>query len=290
MVESARRELRRKYVAADVGISGANFLIAENGSVCTVTNEGNAELTTELPRVHIVTAGIEKLVPTFEHTTILLRLLARSALGTEFTQYTSYFRGPRRAGDRDGPEEMHIVLVDNRRSDMLGGDMRDMLRCIRCGACMNHCPVYAKVGGHAYGSIYPGPMGAILTPHLVSLEKAPDLPHACTLNGSCQEVCPVKIPLTDMIRELRHKSWTRKLVPAPARLALKGWAWLAGHPALYRLSTRFALPVMRLFARDGRIRTMPLSGGWTAARDLPQPPARSFMAQYDAMRKERGDG
>ena len=289
MVESARIELRSKYVAADAGITGANFLIAESGTVCTVTNEGNAELTTELPKLHIVTAGIEKIVANLDHTTTLLRLLARSALGTEFTQYTSFFTGPKRPGERDGPEAMHIVLVDNRRSDMLHGGMRDMLRCIRCGACMNHCPVYAQVGGHAYGFVYPGPMGAILTPQLSSLEQAPDLPHACTLNGSCQQVCPVKIPLTDMIRELRVQTWERGLVKGPAKIALKLWAMAAKMPWLYRLGTRIALPMMRLWARGKpSIASMPLAGGWTAARDLPTPPAQSFMAQY--AQKEKGQG
>jgi L-lactate dehydrogenase complex protein LldF len=286
MVESARIELRQKFASADVGISGANFLIAESGTVCTVTNEGNAELTTEMPKVHIVTAGIEKLVPTFEHTTILLRLLARSALGTEFTQYTSFFTGPRREGDLDGPEAMHIVLVDNRRTDMLAGPYRDMLRCIRCGACMNHCPVYARIGGHAYGSIYPGPMGAILTPHLVTIQQAPDLPHACTMNGSCEEVCPVKIPLTGMIRELRAQTWAQGLVQASARRMLRLWAFAAKRPALYHLGERIALPLMRLWAMGrGSIRSMPFAGGWTSSRDLPTPPSRSFLDQYARTKK-----
>ncbi|MEK9905484.1 MAG: lactate utilization protein B, partial [Rhodospirillales bacterium] len=161
LVESARHELRPKYVAADVGISGANFIAADSGTVVTVTNEGNAELTTALPPCHIVTVGIEKIVPSLEHTGVFLRLLSRSALGSEFTQYVTFFNGPKRVGDQDGPEEMHIVLVDNRRTSMLGGDMAKMLRCIRCGACMNHCPVYSVIGGHPYGSTYPGPMGSV---------------------------------------------------------------------------------------------------------------------------------
>ena len=171
LVESARRELRPKYMAADISISGANFIVAETGSVVTVTNEGNAELTTTPPPVHIVNVGIEKLVPTMEHCTVFVRLLARAALGTEITQYTTFFNGPKRAGDRDGPEELHIVLVDNRRTEMLDSFLRPMLRCIRCGACMNHCPVYGAVGGHAYGHVYPGPMGAILTPAMTSLAR-----------------------------------------------------------------------------------------------------------------------
>src|SRR3954463_4682798 len=164
MVESARRELRDKFLSADVAISGANFLVADTGATCTVTNEGNAELTTTPPRVHIVTAGIEKLVPSTAHAFAMLRLLVRSATGGDITQYTTFHCGPKGPGDRDGPEEFHIVLVDNGRSRMLKEGLKDMLRCIRCGACMNHCVVYRQLGGHAYGGVYPGPMGAVLTP------------------------------------------------------------------------------------------------------------------------------
>ncbi len=281
LVESARQELRAKYVAADVGISGANFLIASTGSVCTVTNEGNAELTTELPRMHIVTAGIEKLVPEPEHALVLLRLLARSALGTEFTQYTSFFTGPRREGETAGPEAMHIVLVDNGRTQMLAGEMRPMLRCIRCGACINHCPVYGAIGGHPYGSTYPGPMGSVLTPALESLEVAKDLPHACTLNGRCAEVCPVKIPLPDLIRSLRDDTWRRKLVPKPARWAVQGWAWMAMRPRLYRLAAGLANQALRLWAGPrSMIAKLPLASGWTDSRDLPAPIGPTFMEQY----------
>ena len=166
LVASARRELRQKFLSADIGISGANFLIADTGAVCTVTNEGNAELTTTPPRIHIVTAGIEKLVPSIEHAFILLRLLVRSATGGDITQYTTFHCGPKRKGDADGPEEFHIVLVDNGRTRMLAQGLKDMLRCIRCGACMNHCVVYRQIGGHAYGGAYPGPMGSVLTPGL----------------------------------------------------------------------------------------------------------------------------
>lgn len=286
LVESARHELRPRYVAADVGISGANFLIAETGSVATVTNEGNAELTTALPPCHIVTVGIEKLVPSMEHAAVFLRLLARSALGSEFTQYVTYFNGPKRAGDRDGPEEMHIVLVDNRRTEMLAGDMREMLRCIRCGACINHCPVYSVIGGHPYGSTYPGPMGSVLTPALTSLEEAGDLPNACTLNGRCQEVCPVKIPLTDMMRRLRERQWRERLTPPRARLPLLAWAALARRPWAYRLATGAAVRFMRLFAgRRGRIAAMPLAKAWTKTRDLPAPTGPTFMTQWKRGRR-----
>ena len=195
LVRSARRDLRTKFLTADIGISGSNFLLADSGSTCTVTNEGNAELTTTPPKVHIVTAGIEKLVPSMAHAVPLLRLLTRSATGGEITQYITFHNGPKRQGDVDGPEEYHIVLVDNGRTKMLSEGMEEMLRCIRCGACMNHCVVYKHIGGHASGSIYPGPMGSVLTPHLNSLKVANKQTHACTLNGRCEEVCPVKIPL-----------------------------------------------------------------------------------------------
>ena len=283
LVESARHELRPKYVAADVGISGANFIAADSGTVVTVTNEGNAELTTALPPCHIVTVGIEKIVPSLEHTGVFLRLLSRSALGSEFTQYVTFFNGPKRAGDQDGPEEMHIVLVDNRRTSMLGGDMSKMLRCIRCGACMNHCPVYSVIGGHPYGSTYPGPMGSVLTPALNSLEEAGDLPNACTLNGRCQEVCPVDIPLPDMMRALREQQWRNKMVKGRARWLMNTWAYFALHPRLYRFAAGFALPVLRLMrGKNNRIQSIPFSHAWTKTRDLTVPENRSFIAQWQA--------
>ncbi len=281
LVESARQALRPKYFAAEVSISGANFLVAETGSMVTVTNEGNAELTTALPKVHIVTVGIEKLVPSMEHCTVLLRLLARSAVGTEITQYTSFFNGPKRSSDEDGPEEMHIVLVDHHRSEMLGNDLKDMLRCIRCGACMNHCPVYSVVGGHAYGAVYPGPMGAVLTPAMTSLKTAGNLPNACTLNGRCQEVCPVKIPLTDMLRRLREKQYSAGLTVGVTRSGLGLWGFLARRPGLYRLGVAIGVRLLALLGRRrGSLRRLPGAGSWTKHRDLPAPQGKTFMDLY----------
>ena len=193
LVTEARLVLRDKYFKADVGITGGNYLVAETGSSIIVTNEGNGDLTQTLAKVHIVTSGIERIVPTLEDVSLFLRILARSATGQETETYTTLSTGPRRPGDVDGPEEFHVVLVDNGRSKMLGGKFQDMLRCIRCGACMNHCPVYGAVGGHAYGWVYPGPMGSVLTPLFVGLDATYDLPNACTLNGRCQSVCPVQI-------------------------------------------------------------------------------------------------
>ncbi len=284
MVESARRELRQKFLSADVGIAGANFLVADTGAVCTVTNEGNAELTTTPPRVFIVTAGIEKLVPSTDHALALLRVLVRSATGGELTQYTTFHCGPKRPGDADGPEEMHIVLVDNGRTRMLTNGLREMLRCIRCGACMNHCVVYRQIGGHAYGSTYPGPMGAVLTPVFEGLERSRDLVHACTMNGRCQEVCPVMIPLPTLLRGWRDRSWREGLEPASVRTGIGLWSFLATRPALYRVASSAGIRAMRLFSRAGWVRSMPFAGGWTAYRDLPAPAARTFMEQYRSRR------
>lgn len=281
LVESARRELRQKFLGADIGISGANFLIAENGSVVTVTNEGNAELTVTPPKTHIVTAGIEKIVPSLAHCSVFLRLLSRAAIGAEITQYTTFYNGPKRTADADGPEKMHIVLVDNHRTEMLGQFLRPMLRCIRCGACMNHCPVYSAVGGHAYGAVYPGPMGSVLTPAMTSLQSTKDLPNACTLNGRCNEVCPVNIPLPDMLRSLRARQHDEGLNSAVTRTSLGLWGWLATRPKLYHMMTGLAVFGMRVWSMNrGRIRRFPLAGNWTKHRDLPQPELGTFMQQY----------
>jgi L-lactate dehydrogenase complex protein LldF len=279
MAESARRHLRSGMLAADVGISGANFLIADSGAICTVTNEGNAELSVVPPRVHIVTAGIEKLVPSMDHAVHMLRLLARSATGAPLTQYTTFYTGPKREHDTDGPEEMHIVLVDNGRTKMRSDGLAEMLRCIRCGACMNHCVVFRQIGGHAYGGTYPGPMGAVLTPVLDGLAAGRDLAHACTMNGKCQEVCPVRIPLPTLLRGWRERSWREGLEPVTTRGALGLWAWIVRRPWLYRRFAAGAVLVMRLFGRSW-IAAMPLAGAWTRHRDLPAPATRTFMDHH----------
>lgn len=280
MAESARRHLREGMLAADVGICGANFLIADTGAVCTVTNEGNAELSLVPPRMQIVTAGIEKIVPSMGHAVHMLRLLARSATGAPLTQYTTFYTGPKRPGDRDGPEEMHIVLVDNGRSAMRAEGLAEMLRCIRCGACMNHCVVFRQIGGHAYGGTYPGPMGAVLTPAIDGLAANRDLPNACTLNGKCQEVCPVRIPLPTLLRGWREKSWREGLEPKATRAGIGLWAWVARRPQLYRAATATAIAALRGLGGAGWLSKVPMAGGWTRHRDLPRPAAQSFMAQY----------
>ena len=235
LVGEARIMLREKFLAADVGITGANFLIAETGSSVIVTNEGNGDLTQLLPRVHIVIASIEKIVPTLEDASTILRLLARSATGQEITSYTTFSTGPRRDRDPDGPQAYHVVLLDNGRSDMLGTEFQDMLRCIRCGACLNHCPVYAAVGGHAYGWVYPGPMGAVLTPQLIGIHEGAHLPNASSFCGRCQAVCPMNIPLPKMMRHWRERDFAQQPATSTAKLALRAWGYLAKRPALYRM-------------------------------------------------------
>ncbi|HSK38603.1 MAG TPA: LutB/LldF family L-lactate oxidation iron-sulfur protein [Arenibaculum sp.] len=278
LVNEARAMLRRKFQQADLGITGANFLIAETGSTVIVTNEGNGDLTQTLPRVHVVLASLEKVVPTLEDACTILRLLARSATGQEFSAYTTFSTGPRREGDVDGPEEFHVVLLDNGRTAMLGTEFQEMLRCIRCGACMNHCPVYNAVGGHAYGWVYPGPMGAVLTPALIGVEEAGHLPNASTFCGRCESVCPMRIPLPRMMRHWREREYESKLSPPAFRYGLGFWAWFARRPALYHLGARLAVGVLgRLGRGRGRFRSLPLAGGWTDWRDLPSPEGATFQ-------------
>lgn len=288
LIGQVRSVLRSKFFAADVGITGANFLVAETGSNVIVTNEGNGDLTSTLARVHIVTSGIEKVVPTLNDTDLLLRLLARSALGMDVTSYMTYSTGPRRPGDVDGPDEYHVVLIDNGRTKMLDGAYRPMLRCIRCAACMNHCPVYMSVGGHAYGWVYPGPMGAVLTPMIAGHEKAQELPHACTLNGRCQQVCPVKIPLPDMLRRLRHDQWEAGFVRGIARWGVSLWAWLATRPALYHSLTRVMVGLGGIAGRSrGGFRQLPFASGWTKGRDMPAPQGTTFHAAWAKSKRQR---
>jgi L-lactate dehydrogenase complex protein LldF len=289
LLDEARAELRQKFLDADVGITGANFLIAETGSSIIVTNEGNGDLTQLLPKIHIVLASLEKVVPTLEDAATILRLLARSATGQEFSAYTTISTGPKRPGDRDGPEQYHVVLLDNGRSNMVGTEFQDMLRCIRCGACMNHCPVYAAVGGHAYGWVYPGPMGAVLTPTLVGLEEAGHLPNASTFCGRCESVCPMKIPLPKMMRHWRERQFERNLTPSTARYGLALWAFFARRPTLYHAAARAGAWLLgRIGGARGRFRSLPLAGAWTATRDMPAPQGPTFHALWSARRRAPG--
>ncbi len=283
LLAEAREILRSKFLAADVGITGANFLIAETGSSVIVTNEGNGDLTQTLTKAHIVLATPEKLVPTLEDATTILRLLARSATGQEMSVYTTFSTGPRRPEDPDGPGEYHVVIMDNGRTALLGTEFQDILRCIRCAACLNHCPVYTAVGGHAYGWVYPGPMGSVLTPALVGIEEAGNLPNASTLCGRCESVCPMRIPLPKMLRHWREREYERGLTPPRFRAGLELWAWLAKRPALYHLGAGLGMAFLGLIGRrKGRFRALPLAGGWTRSRDLPAPEGPTFHSLWAA--------
>jgi len=288
LIGEARGILRNRYQAADVGITGANFLIAETGQGVIVTNEGNGDLTRSAARVHIAVAGLEKVTGTLEETMTLLRVLARSATGQAFSTYTTFFGGPDEGGETGGPEESHVVLLDNGRSRILAGAVREILRCIRCGACMNHCPVYGAIGGHAYGWVYPGPMGAVLTPALLGVGQARHLPEASSFCGRCAEVCPVGIPLPDLMRKHREEAFRARAGGPAARLALHLWAFLALRPKLYHRVTRVAARLLaRLGGRRGRFRYLPLAGGWTAARDFPAPQGPTFQSLWQ---QQRGNG
>ncbi len=281
LVGEARQILRDYYLNADVGITGANFLVAETGTIITVTNEGNAELTQGLPNRHIVLTGIEKVVPTMREAFVLLRLLARSATGQAFSVYTTAITGPKRKGDLDGPGKLDVVLLDNGRSTMIAGPFREMLRCIRCGACMNHCPVYLAAGGHAYGWVYVGPMGSVLTPNFVGIQAAHTLPNASTFCGKCEEVCPVKIPLPGLMRKLREVQHRGRHNSRTARTLMAAWGFLAVRPPLFRLANRVAGYSMRLASRGrGRADRLLLAGNWTASRSMPCPEGETFMAQW----------
>ncbi|SDH59682.1 lactate utilization protein B [Roseospirillum parvum] len=281
LLDEARAVLRHDFTAADVGITGANLLIAETGATVIVTNEGNGDLTQLLPRVHIVLASLEKVVPTLDDASLILRLLARSATGQTASSYTSFSLGPRRPEDADGPQAFHVILLDNGRSEMLGNGFREMLRCIRCAACMNHCPVYGAVGGHAYGWVYPGPMGSVLTPALIGIDKAAPLPEASTLCGRCEAVCPMRIPLPGLLRQWRARAHDQRLSPPAMRRGLAAWGWLAARPRLYHPLNRLAAVALgRLGRRRGGFARLPLAGGWTKSRDLPAPEGDTFQARY----------
>lgn len=267
MTSTARATLRDRFAAADVGISGVNFAIAETGTIVIVENEGNIRLTTSLPRVHIAMMGIEKVIPRFADTDVFLKLLPRSGTGQRLTTYQSFITGTKRHSTDEGPDELHIVLLDNGRSRMLAHPItRQALACIRCGACLNACPVYQQVGGHAYGSVYPGPIGAVITPQLMGIEKAAQLPYASSLCGACRDVCPVKIDIPQLLLHLRSEISPRKGTTAE-RLAFKVWARVMTSPSLYKIS-----------AVTGRIiqRVIPISRAWTKGRDLRRIESKSF--------------
>ncbi len=281
LVGEARAVLRHKYVVADVGITGANFLVAETGSTAIVTNEGNGDLTQSLPKTHIAVASLEKVIPTLEDVSTVMRVLARSATGQEMSVYTTFSTGPKRSDDIDGPENFHVVLLDGGRSEMIGTELQELLRCIRCGACMNHCPVYHAVGGHSYGWVYPGPIGAALNPQMVGIEEARHLPNASSFCGRCEEVCPVRIPLPKILRHWREKAFDQQISPKPERWGIEIWGFFAKRPWAYRLMTKVAVRVLGLMGgKKGKIKSLPMNNGWTAVRDLPAPQGATFMEQW----------
>ena len=263
LAASARQQLREVFLTADVGCTGANFIVAETGSICLVTNEGNGGFVTSLPRVHIALVGLERIVPRLDDLAVMLKLLPRSATGQKLTSYTRLITGPRREGEKDGPEELHVVIIDNGRTNLRRGRYKEMLACIRCGACLNVCPVYRKAGGGAYGPVYSGPMGAVLAPLLVGLGNAPSLPHASSLCGACTAACPVKIPLHELLLDLRRDLVEERVAPFRERLAFTLWSLAWSRPSLYRLSTAFARLGQPLAGRLGPGRA------WTTGRSLP---------------------
>jgi L-lactate dehydrogenase complex protein LldF len=273
----ARQILRPHFLTADMGISGGIFFVAETGSTLIVTNEANGRMVTTLPKVHVAITGIEKCVPTLEDVSTLLRLLPRSATGQAISQYISFTTGPKGEQDLDGPEHFYIVLLAAGRIGLLGSAFQPMLRCIRCGACMNHCPVYQSIGGHAYGWVYPGPMGSVLTPLYAGLQQALDLPQASTLCNQCGVVCPVKIPLPELMRKLREKQFEQGLRPWGERLGLRLWTWAALRPGVYRALSKFGARLLSWMGGEKkRISSLPLGGEWTDHRDMPAPQGRTF--------------
>ncbi|MFA6232997.1 MAG: LutB/LldF family L-lactate oxidation iron-sulfur protein [Bacteroidota bacterium] len=286
LTKVARRILREDFLRADVGVSGVNFAIAESGSICIVENEGNARLSTTMPKVHIAVMGFEKLLPDFESLSLFLNMLGRSATGQRITCYTSILNGPRRESEHDGPEELHIVILDNGRSRMLADpQLREALFCIRCGACMNVCPVYQKIGGHGYGSIYPGPIGSIITPIFRGEERAAAMPFASSLCGACSEICPVRIDLHHLLLNWRERISEKRKGKFPERFFMRMFQFAAVHTSLFDFGGR----LFRVFAplmRDEKYGLrMPV---WGRTRAFPAAPEKSFK-QLWSEKQERED-
>ena len=287
----ARRQLRADFLAADMGISGGNFLVAETGTLVLITNEGNGRMTTSLPRVHVAVVGIDKIVATWADLADLLQQPALSGTGQRLSTYTTFITGPRREGECDGPEEFHLVLLDNGRHELLGTEFADVLACIRCGACLNVCPGFRTIGGQAYGSMYSGPIGVVLTPLLGGLERAPELPKsACALCYACADACPMEIDLPRYILALRRTEVERGMEPWTDRLTFELWGRFWANPAGFRFTGRIARLGQRVYVRDGRLKGAPgLVGGWTATRNAP-PLARESFHEWWARRRASRTG
>ena len=283
----ARRLLREEFLAAELGISGCNFAVAESGAITLVTNEGNARLTTTAPRIHVVLMGMERIVPTFEDLGVMLQILARSATGQKLSVYTTMITGPRRSEEEDGPEELHVVVLDNGRSRVLGSELAEILYCIRCGACLNACPVYQSIGGHAYGSVYTGPIGKVVTPALQGLDPWGELAHASSLCGACKEVCPVRIDIPRLLLELRQESHKAGRTPGWLRFGLGVYRVAAQRPWLFSLGLKANRLGTRLLAgRDGWIQSLPAPlDGWTDHRAFPTLAPHSFKDWWQKNRQ-----
>jgi L-lactate dehydrogenase complex protein LldF len=283
----ARKRLREKFLTADMGVTGANFAVAESGTIVLVENEGNIRLSTTLPRIHVAVVGIEKLVPSLDDLAVFLKILARSASGQKMSSYVSFITGARRTGEADGAREFHLILVDNGRTRILADEeMRESLYCLRCGACLNVCPVYQKIGGHAYGSVYSGPIGSIVTPAFAGLEKSKDLPFASTLCGACREICPVRIDIPRILLKLRSE-WSEGNhntagPPLIEKLAIKLWAFAMRHAFIYSLAFRVPAFFQGPLLEDGKLKRLPsVFGGWTRNRDFPALARRSFRSMWN---------
>ncbi len=282
---SARRHLRRMFLSADAGISGVNLGVAESGSVVIVENEGNGRLVTTAPRVHIAVMGMERIVSRWEDAAVILEVLARSATGQRLSAYTSVVTGPRRDDDPDGPEQFHVVIVDNGRSEVLAGPTSEILACIRCGACLNICPVFRTVGGHAYGTVYSGPVGSVLTPGLRGADPWWDLPFASTLCGACEEVCPVRIQIPKMLHLLRIEAASEGRLPGWLEKGLSSYAKSATDPAKWGRAKKWASRLSAPISTRGWLRRVPgPARGWTRFRDLPRPRSESFTAWWRSNR------
>src|SRR5437870_8539152 len=287
LTQIARAELRQKFLEADLGISGANFGVAETGTVVLVTNEGNGRMVTSLPRVHVAVMGVEKVIPSMTDLAVFLAILAKSATGQKLSVYTSLVNGPRRGGELEGPEEFHLVLLDNGRIRQVSGPLREALNCLRCGACLNVCPVYRQIGGHAYGYTYPGPIGILLTAMLEGPGSVKDLAHASSLCGACADACPVRIDIPRMLIELRREVREKQIAPWVERVAFKVLARLLMRPALYRVAAKAGRLLQRPFARDGGMSGVAFFfGEWTRTRDLPAIAPRTFHERWADLARE----
>lgn len=289
LAQFAKQRLRDYFLQADIGLTGCNFGVAESGAITLVSNEGNGRMVSTIPKCHVVIMGMERLVPTYDDLEVVLNLLARSATGQKLTTYTSMITGPRREGELDGPEELHLIILDNGRSAQLGDPVfQEVLHCIRCAACLNVCPVYRHVGGHTYGSVYSGPIGAVLTPLLQQdMKEAGQLSYASSLCGACYEACPVKIPLHDMLVQLRARKVRLGLTPLAERVAFKTFQTTFGNVKLYRVAAKSAYYLMKPFVSKGVIKKAPgPAAGWTQSRHLPMKPKQSFRERWVELQQE----